>query len=59
MEPITAQEKQSQVSHSTIQDTQSGYCPLEAKKLRRKKRRISSLDPNVNWEDIKGADEEN
>jgi hypothetical protein len=59
MEQAAAQENQTQVSHSTIHDVETGYCPLEAKKLRRKKRRISSFDPDVNWEDVKGADEEN
>lgn len=59
MEQGVAQEKQTQVSHSTIREIQSGYCPLEAKKQPRKKRRISSFDPEVNWENVKGADEEN
>lgn len=59
MEPKLTQEKQTKVSHSTIHEIQSGYCPLEARKIPRKKRRISSFDPDVNWEDVKGADEEN
>lgn len=29
------------------------------RKQPRKKRRISSFDPDVNWETVKGADEEN
>jgi len=53
------QKKPTEVSHSTIREASSGYCPLEADRLRIERRRISSFDPEVNWETVKGADEEN
>jgi hypothetical protein len=59
MEQNLDQEKPTNVSHSTTRDAASGYCPLEADRLSREKRRISSFDPDVNWETVKGADEEN
>jgi hypothetical protein len=59
MEQNINQEKPTDVSHSTTHEVTSGYCPLEAGRLRRERSRISSFDPDVNWENVKGADEEN